>query len=365
MNMNRIRYSLVCIMLLAFLAGCGKKEDNKPTQTETPIPTVIPTKTTAPSVAQTPKESAPAGMARSKLTNEWIPEEKTTTRPYAIMFNNIQAAFPQSGTSQAGILYECLVEGGITRLMGVFDNFDSDRIGSVRSARHYYVSIADEYDAIYVHYGQSKYTQAVLDKLDVDNLSGLTSIGSTVFYRDKNIKAPHNAFASYEGIIKGTKKLKYRTEYRENMTSHYKFFKEDTELSNGSAANKVTIPFSKKFSPVFEYDATEKVYKRFQFDKSHIDANTKKQLAFKNLIIQFVEESTMDEKGRQDMNLSNAKGEGYYFTDGKYIKITWVKNESKESMTYYDESGNELTVNTGKTYIGLFPAKNKDNIKIK
>ncbi len=361
--MSKIRYSLFCIMILLLLAGCSKKDENNKTPQLTSTPNVSSTPV-GETPTPTPVESAPAGMARSKLTNEWIPEEKAAARPYALMLSNINVASPQSGISQAGILYDCLVEGGITRLMGLFDNFDADRIGSVRSARHYYVSIADEYDAIYVHYGQSKYTQDVLDKLGVNNLSGLTSIGSTVFYRDSNIKSPHNVFASYEGIIKGTEKLEYRTTYRENMTSHYDFYSQDTELTSGSAANKVTVPFSKKYSPVFEYDAANRVYKRSQFGKPHVDASTKEQLTFKNLILQFVEESTMDEKGRQDMDLSNAKGEGYYFTDGKYMKITWQKNESKESMVYYDENGNKLSVNTGKTYIGLFPSAKKGNITI-
>lgn len=360
--MSKIRFCIVFALVLVLLAGCGKNNnDNKGTSTETPKPNNS-GKPVQETVVPTPAESAPAGMSRSKLTNEWIPEDKAASRPYAIMMSNIEVAAPQSGISQAGILYECLVEGGITRFMGVFDNFDTDRIGSVRSARHYYVSIADEYDAIYVHYGQSKYTQDVLDKLKVENLSGLTSVGSTVFYRDSNIKAPHNAFASYEGIVKGMEKMKYRTTYRDNMTSHYDFYKDDTDLANGTAANKVTIPFSKKYSPVFEYDTANKVYKRSQFGKAHIDANTKEQLTFKNLILQFVEESTMDEKGRQDMNLSNASGNGYYISNGKCVKITWKKNESEESMSYFDESGNKLTVNTGKTYIGLVPTTKANNI---
>lgn len=355
--MRKIRYTIVFVLMLVLLAGCGK--DKKVTPTPSPSASV---EAAVETPDPTPEESAPAGMARSKLTNEWIPEEKAASRPYAIMLSNINVASPQSGIGQAGILYECLVEGGITRLMGVFDNFDADRIGSVRSARHYYVSIADEYDAIYVHYGQSKYTQDVLDKLQVNNLSGLTAVGNTVFYRDNKIKAPHNAFASYEGIIKGTKEMQYRTTYRDNMTSHYEFYKEDTDLTGGTAVSKVTVPFSKKYSPVFEYDTAKKVYKRSQFGEAHIDANTGEQLTFKNLILQFVEESTMDEKGRQDMNLSNASGKGYYITNGKCIKISWKKNESEESMSYFDENGNKLTVNTGKTYIGLFPDTKAESI---
>ncbi len=357
--MRKMKTTIALALAMVLLAGCsGKSNNNTPDPSKTPTTIATPVAETP---APTPNEVLPEGMAHSKLTNELIPEDKANSRPYAIMLSNITVAAPQSGISQASILYECLVEGGITRFMGIFDNFDADRIGSVRSARHYYVSIADEYDAIYVHYGQSKYTQDVLDKLGVENLSGLAGVGSTVFYRDNNISAPHNAFASYDGIVKGTEKMKYNTAYRENMTSHYEFYDTDTDIT-GTDATKVTVPFSKKYSPVFDYDATNKVYLRSQFGAPHVDATTKEQLKFKNILIQFVEENTMDEKGRQDMNLSNASGKGYYITNGKCMNITWKKSEKEESMSYFDEAGNKLTVNTGKTYIGLFPTTKIDNI---
>lgn len=290
--MKQIKLGLLLTILFVVLAGCGgKKKDG------VEVPTPTPQTTVAPTPVATQKDTH-EGMVRSRLTNDWVPEEKGNHRPYAIMLSNIKAASPQSGISQASIVYECLVEGGITRLMGIFEDFNSEKIGSVRSARHYYASIADEYDAIFVHYGESKYTEAKLQELGVDNLSGLTSIGSTVFYRDKNIKAPHNAFASYNGIIKGTEKLKYRTDYRDNYTKHYNFYEEDTTLSSETAANKVTLGFSKSYSPYFVYDEQNKLYERFQFGKEHIDCATKEQLAFKNILIQFVSESTMDDKGR-------------------------------------------------------------------
>ncbi|MDO5291847.1 MAG: DUF3048 domain-containing protein [bacterium] len=348
--------ALLTILTVSF-AGCSNKDDEKDKVltkvTETPVATVAPTE--AP-------DTTHDGMERSKLTNEWIAADKANARPYAIMLSNIKAASPQSGISQASILYECLVEGGITRMMGIFEDFDADRIGSVRSARHYYVSLADEYDAIICHYGQSKYTEAKLEELGVDNLSGLASIGTTVFYRDNNIKSPHNAFASYDGIVKGAEKLEYRTEYRDNLNPHYKFYDEDTAPESSINAEKVNIQFSKSYAPEFTYDAKTKLYARSQFGEPHVDASTGEQLTFKNLLIQFVKESTMDSVGRQDMELSDASGTGYYVSDGKAVKITWKKNEKDKTMSYCDESGEQLTVNTGKTYIALFPDDKTDQV---
>lgn len=350
--------TLFAVLTLAF-AGCSKKVDNtKKDKLNTTAPTVSEV-TQEPEATENPNE----GKERSKLTNEWIDAQKASVRPYAVMLSNIKAANPQSGVSQAGILYECLVEGGITRLMGVFDDFDAERIGSIRSARHYYVSLADEYDAIICHYGQSKYTEPKIEELGVDNLSGLSSIGGTVYERDDSIQSPHNVFASYDSIIKGTEKLNYRTSYRENMTSHYDFYDEDTAPESDLAAATVTVAFSKSYSPVFTYDESSKLYGRSQFGSAHVDKSTGEQLTFKNLIIQFVKESTMDKVGRQDMDLADASGEGYYISDGKAVKIIWKKNESEKRMEYYDTSGNKLTVNTGKTYIALFPNDKTDQIK--
>lgn len=363
--MKRLKViALVTVLTLAF-AGCSKKVDNtkKQKSVTTEAPTIEAKGIKEPEATQNTETQD--GKERSKLTNEWIAADKAAARPYAVMLSNIKVASPQSGISQAGIVYECLVEGGITRLMGVFDEFDAEKIGSIRSARHYYVSLADEYDAIICHYGQSKYTEPKIEELGVDNLSGLSSVGTTVYERDSSIKSPHNVFASYDSILKGTKKMKYRTEYRKNLVSHYNFYEEDTVPKSDTDANTVTIEFSKAYSPVFSYDNSSKEYVRSQFGTEHVDKTTGKPLMFKNLIIQFVKESTMDKVGRQDMDLAKATGEGYYISDGKAVKIKWKKNESEKIMEYYDESGEKLTVNTGKTYIALFPEDKASQITFK
>ncbi|WP_167956389.1 DUF3048 domain-containing protein [Anaerosporobacter faecicola] len=358
--------SMIVILLIAMLcAGCKKKADK---QIEEPIveETVEPEEVTPePEVEEEEpvvEEENHDGMVLSKLTGDWVPEEVGNRRPYAVMLNNHEIASPQSGTSEASILYEAIVEGGITRLMGIFENFSTDRIGSVRSARHYFVSFADEYDAIFVHYGHTKYALAKIDELGVNNLSGLSGIGTTVFYRDKSIKAPHNAFASYEGIQKGTEKLKYRTEYKEDFENHFTFYKEDTDLTSDIVANKVTLKFSKYTNPYFVYDKEKKVYGRYQFGGKHIDYNTNEQLTFKNIIVQYVKEWNIDKNGYQTMDLGNASGDGYYITNGKAVKITWKKNESSSKMHYYDEEGNILTINPGKTYIAIFPTDRQSDV---
>ena len=364
-NMKKtLRLTLLLLLMTVLVAGCkGKKKEVVPEATNTPA-TEAPAVATEAAVATATPAVTKDGQVQSKLTGLWVDEKVGARRPYAVMLNNIKFASPQSGTSQASVLYEAFVEGGYTRLMGIFEEFDTDRIGSVRSARHYYVSFADEWDAIFVHFGQTKYATKKIKELGINNLSGLTGIGATVFYRDQNIKAPHNAFASYKGIIKGTEKKKYRTEYTENTNQHYQFYQADTELTSDKVANKVKVGFSSYISPVFEYNNEEKVYYRSQYGKAHIDANNKEQLKFKNLIIQFVNEYDIDKNGYQTMDIADNSGTGLYISNGKAIDIKWQKNESKKTMQYFDKDGNLLSVNTGKTYIGIFPMNRPEDIKI-
>lgn len=345
-----ILLGLISLTALALIACSKKGKDNGEI---TVTPSVI-ANTPTPTAVPTPEEENHDNEVRSKLTGLWVPTEVGENRPYAIMFNNIKFASPQSGTSEAAILYEAIVEGGITRLMGIFEELNDTRIGSVRSARHYFVSIADEYDAIYVHYGETTYATKKIKKLGIDNLSGLTGVGDTVFYRDKSIKAPHNAFASKNGILEGTKIKGYETKYEEGYESHFKF-SEEVSMPQSESVKKINLNFSNYASPYFTYDEKNQVYDRYQFGDKHIDYNTGNQLNFKNIIIQFVKEWDIDKNDYQTMDLEDASGKGYYITNGKKMDITWKKNESTRKMRYYDASGNELTINAGKTYIALFP----------
>ena len=207
----------------------------EPTVTEEPTPMITPELTPEPVIEEEPQLPdyaaihKEAGEVQSVINGTWVKEEIAKKRPYTFMFNNISVANPQSGIGDADILYEILVEAGITRCMGVFENMNEensckDRIGSARSARHYFASIASEYDSIFIHYGETCYATKKIAALNLDHLEGTHAEGSTVFYRDKNIKAPHNAFAFLAGIEKAIANKKFRTEHNEDFVpQHFDF----------------------------------------------------------------------------------------------------------------------------------------------
>lgn len=369
-SMKRISYYLIIILSIFLLIACKNKdkdkdqEDNETITEDSDDRTPSPTPTKKPEVTPTeiPEDENREGEMRSNLTGQWVPLEIGSKRPLAIQFNNFKTVKNQWGIGQADILYEAITEGGITRLLGIGENFTGDKIGSIRSSRHYFVSIADEYDAIYVHYGKTKYAKSKLSKLDMDNLDGETGIGTVVFYRDKSLKAPHNAFTSLDRIQKGIKQKKYSTEHRKDFEPHFNFYKEDTDLDSSTVVNKITIDFSNYTTPYLEYNAEDKLYYRYQFGGPHKDSVTGEQLTFKNILVQFVNEYDIDKNDYQTIDWENASGSAYYITNGKMVPVTWKKNETKKWMRFYDEAGNELTINPGKTYIAIFPDRRPKDV---
>jgi hypothetical protein len=366
-NMKKLTLYILFLMTLLLFVGCKKdktNEDDSINDLEEPTITLQPTeKPIEDLVTVTPVENHDGEM-RSYLSGLWVPEEIGKKRPYAFQFSNFKTVSNQSGIGHADIVYECIVEGGITRLLGIGENYTGDRIGSARSSRHYFVSLADEYDAIYIHYGRTKYAVSKMKELGIDHMDGMDAIGSTVFYRDKSIKAPHNAFASIDGIVAGIEKKGFETQYEEGYQPHYSFYEEDTNLSSNTDVNKLAVKFSGYNSPYFEYNSKDKLYYRYQFGAAHKDAVTGEQLTFKNIIIQFVKEWDIDKNDYQTMDLEDANGAGYYITNGKMVPITWKKKEATRWMRYYNEAGEELTINPGKTFIALFPNDRTSDVEI-
>lgn len=342
----------------------------EPTETPIPTPTVQPTPTEEP----TPTPDLHIGEVRSKLDGSWISEDIANYRPYAMTLNNIVYANPQSGIGEAKILYEALTEGGITRFLAFFEGLTdesacAERLGSVRSARHYFVSIAHEYDAIFIHFGATSYANRKLEELKItDDIEGLKGVNDPAYYRDESINAPHNAFSTVSGIQTVIAKRKIRELHKDSFEfNHFNIREEDVYPISGEPveseqteseeinADYIKLPYHQYMKPYFVYNEDEGLYARYQFEKEHIDYNTGEQLKFKNIIIQIVDESLKDSNGYQEIDFYETEGTGYYISMGQVVPITWKKSESSQFMMYYDSEGNTLTVNPGKTFISIFP----------
>lgn len=382
--LTRFTAILLIIMMAVLTASCGKEKQRPigadPTQTpaatkatDTPTPTQEPTGTPTPTEEPTPTNTPTptpdpyAGMTRSPLTNEWIPNEIAAQRPIAVMMNNILQGTPQTSISKAGVIYECKVEGNITRLLAVIEDWEGlDKIGSVRSVRKYYVFWALEWDAILLHYGGPViYVNETLARKDVNNLDGQFLEGK-VFYRSKDRVAPHNAYGSGSGVIAGLEYKGYSREHTDRyVKQHFRFATDGKEnkLLDGMTANTVRPGYEEE-KPWFEYNETDGLYYRFQYGKKQIDDMTGEQLAVKNIIIQFAKSETLDQNGYKAFTTNDKGRGGYYITNGKAVKITWSKTGDYQPTKYYYENGEEIVLNSGKTWICVVREQDKGTVKI-
>ena len=287
---------------------------------------------------------------------------KGNERPIAVMIDNHSDAWPQAGLNKAYMVYEIVVEGGETRLMALFKGQDLDKIGPVRSARHYFIDYAMENDAIYVHFGQSPQAQSDIKKYSINDINGIAEDGTT-FWRVKDKAAPHNAVTSTEKLMQSAKNKKFRTTSKEE--SVLKYTTEEVNLEDGIIADEVTIPHSNLQTVKYKYNEDSKKYVRYARGKEQTDWETKESVETKNIIITFCDNYTLSDvenKGRQGLK-NIGTFDGYYITNGKAIKIKCTKNARDEKTVYKDLQGNEIKVNDGNTFVNICPTNAKVQIE--
>ncbi len=275
-------------------------------------------------------------------------------RPIAVMIDNHKSAWPQAGLNDAYLVYEIIVEGGETRLMPVFKGVNLEKIGPIRSSRHYFLDYALENSAIYVHYGWSPQAESDIKKLKVNNINGISQSAKD-FWRVKDKKSPHNAVTSTKNILQMAGDKGYKTQSNEKSVLNYQV--DEVNLEEGKSASRVVIPYSTSNVVSYTYDETTKRYTRYSKNTKQTDWTTKKDITTKNIIITFASNYALNDgenKDRQGLkNIGTLKG--YYITNGKAIEITCSKSSRTAKTVYKDLQGNEIKVNDGNTFIQICP----------
>ncbi|MDO4522844.1 MAG: DUF3048 domain-containing protein [Eubacteriales bacterium] len=307
---------------------------------------------------ETPDEN---NQVHSYLSGELKDASIVFTRPMGVMINNIINAMPQCGISQADVIYEAPVEGDITRLLALFDDYSGlSKIGPVRSCRDYFIDFALEFDAMYTHYGQAVYAYDLLNSDMVDNISGLQYqdavgelngyAGEDIFYRTDDRPAPHNAYTSEDGLNTAIERKGYSRELDNEYMGHFKFAADGETVSYTDGTASYIQPSLYSNHPHFEYDAASGKYLRFQYDEQQIDEMNAEQLAVDNVIIQYCQIQPYDDNGYLNVN-TNAGGQAILFTQGTFQNATWVKSTDWCPARYYDANGEEISINQGKTWV--------------
>ncbi|MDD3369879.1 MAG: DUF3048 domain-containing protein [Lachnospiraceae bacterium] len=306
--------------------------------------------------------------AKSVYTNEATTADKANLRPLAVMMPTDLEAQPSYGIGQAEVLYEIMEEGNISRQMAIIPGWTNlSRIGNLRSCRLYYIPIAKEWDPILIHFGGVAYMKGTIDGPDVNNISGTYEYGTGgkapgagFFFRSTDRTAPHNAYISADGVKKACTRLGYQTSLRDAYynAKHFTFAERTNTLSQygADAMSATKIDLSKVFSytkSTLTYNAADGLYYKNLHGKAQVDARTGKQLTFANVVVQNTTWSQLDKKGYLSFNVQDNTQDGYYFTKGKCIHITWQKGSDYSPTIYYDDNGQEVEFNTGKTYIAI------------
>ena len=284
-------------------------------------------------------------------------------RPVSFMIDNNVNAQPQASLNSAYCVYECIVEGKETRLMALFKDKDCDQVGPIRSARHYFVYLALEHDAIYSHLGLSPQADAAFQQFNVEHINGQfydtgkPRTSTSRFWRATHKNAPHNAYTNIPSILEIAKGSGWKLTSDKKSVLNYVSHEVELNDENSIVANDIVIPYSNTHKVEYKYDSNTGRYTRYSKGKLIKDEMTGEAVTTKNLIITFAKNYDLkdgENKGRQEVEIVGTN-KGYYITNGRAIEITCNKPSATEQTVYCKLDGSEIEVNDGNTWINVCP----------
>lgn len=297
--------------------------------------------------------AAPRMTART-LDGVLVPEEAANVGPICVVVENLVAARPQAGLSDAGVVYEMLAEGGITRFVAVFaTGEDTPKIGPVRSARTPFLDVVGEYDCVFAHAGGSPDALAKINQYKVRDFNQF--FNGQYFNRDeerkKRMAIEHTLFTSSDLLTRAVRDKGFPTEGSFDAWT----FADDAPLASRPTEPKsITIDFSTySYKVGYTYDRATNTYLRLQAEAAH-DLENGKQVAAKNVVVQYVPTRLADKDGRLAMDLVG-EGAGVLFHNGVATDMTWKKASREARTNFYDAEGAELTFTRGTTWVEIVP----------
>ena len=296
------------------------------------------------------------------LTGAPMDSRFTRNRPVAVVLNNIPQALPMNGVNMADIIYEYSVEGGLTRMLALYQDITLvGLIGSIRSARHYTVQLAESYDAILACAGRSPQALTEMRNLGIPVMNEVEGPNREVFYRDRNripdrrVDNLHSVVTSGDRLMHFLPEMDFRILHQQDY-KHTLTFTEDGTPSGGSDAANVVVSFSAGKTTSFIYEPDDGAYFARQADRDFTDANDNSRPLFANIIIIKTSVTGLldDDAGRLDV-VTTGTGSGYFVSGGKYIEINWSRENKSSPFIYTLKNGERFDFGIGRTYICVIP----------
>lgn len=355
------------IILLVILCISNKKSKTVEADTTSTTETEPQTEAkTEPPTTEAPSETEPEIVVYpyiNPLTGEGSLVDYSNTRPVSIMLNTIKQALPQSGNSKADILIEMAEEGGITRVMGIYQDINGvGTMGAVRSTREYFYSWTQSFDAIMAHAGGDSW---VLEQIKNDGYRTINSINNNkgAFWRDQArltyLSLEHTLYTSSDNLQNWLATSSLPTTHTKENYTRFSFVEELPDGLMMAPADSVKVTFSGYKSTTFNYNEESGKYDVYFWDtEAYMDETANAQVEVTNVIVLPVPNWTATDdwgKNRQKYNLSG--GVGYYISGGEYTQINWTKGDYNVVSEYGNPlvmttmDGEPLELAVGKTYI--------------
>lgn len=350
---GRIAFPLVWCLLLALLIPLSACGDGDQANADPPPP--------PPVYCPLCGEELPAGT-------------DLTLRPLMVMLDNHPDARPQAGLTEACLVIEALAEGGVTRIVPVFVHGLPERLGPVRSARHYFLDLALGLDALYAHCGQSPQASVDIGRLKVADLNEFAL--SSYFWRDSGRSSPHNLYTSVAKLRAAAASLKLRATQSSNGFA-WPYRTGDAgknwygeaglgfELSWPYSSGRNVVSFrwqAPKIAPGATAPAAGDIgyYERTVNGKPHIDEVSGEALRMTNVIVAYAPFWRIpgDTDGRLDADLTGS-GKAVVYSGGKLLTVTWRKAERTSPLVFVDAAGEQLWLPAGQTWILVVPKESQ------
>jgi hypothetical protein len=271
----------------------------------------------------------------------------------AIMIENQADARPQTGLTQADVVYEVLAEGGITRFVALYLSRDASVVGPVRSLRHYFAFLAADYGADVVHIGASPEGFSWRDAMNMGHLD--ETFGDPGVWRVRTRPPPHNAYTD-TSADRGF--LEAQAPARQRNRSWGPLLFADQPPRGSVLADHIELGFRPwPYRVDYAWDADEGRYLRSMEGLPHQDADTGEQIAAATVVVQFAEVEPIpnDPKLRLDINLVGGSGQLVVFSQGARREGTWSKGAPRSASVWLDEQGVPLVIPPGPVWVEVVP----------